>query len=175
VLELAGEGSTLVCAASPVNLRLRTTAEQQQLLAGFARLLHALTGPLQVVVRSQPADLSPMAGRLRSQAASLGHPALERAALAHASWLQEVAGDQQLRRRQLLVVFHQPPGTPDPAAALARQADQAAGLLAAAGVTLTVLDTDQVSGVVAAATTPDRPTRPAGLALPGAVISGRPA
>jgi hypothetical protein len=175
VLELAGEGWALVCAATPVNLRLRTPAEQQQLLAGFARLLHALAGALQVVVRSQPADLAEMAGQLRSQAAGLAHPALEQAALAHARWLEQAAGDQRLRRRQQLVVFHQPPGAPDPAAALARQAEQAAGLLAAAGVTLTPLDANAAARVLQAAATPDHPSRPAGLALPGAVINGRPA
>jgi hypothetical protein len=71
-------------------------------------------------------------------------------------------------------VFHQPPGAPGPAAAaLARQAEQAAGLLAAAGVTLTPLDADAAARVLQAAANPDHPPRPVGLALPGAVISGR--
>lgn len=175
VLELAGEGWALICAATPVNLGLRTPSEQQQLLAGFARLLHALAGPVQVVVRNEPADLAEMAGQLTSQATGLPDPALERAALAHAHWLQEAAGDRRLRRRQLLVVFHQPSGAPNPAVALVRQAEQAAGLLAAAGVTLTPLDADAAARVLQAAAAPDHPPRPAGLALPGAVISGRPA
>jgi hypothetical protein len=174
ILELAGDGWALVCTASPVNLGLRTPAEQQQLLAGFARLLHALPGPMQVVVRYQPADLTEMAAQLHTQAAGLADPALERAALAHAGWLEDLGGDRQLRRRQLLVVFHQPAATPDLAMVLARRAEQAAGLLAAAGVTLTPLDVDQVAGVLQAATTPDHPVRPAGLAVAGAVIQGRP-
>jgi hypothetical protein len=176
VLELAGAGWALVCAATPVNLKLRTGAEQQQLLAGFARLLHALTGPVQLLVSNHPADLTGRAGRLRQQAASLPDPGLERAALAYAGWLEGLAdpGPQQLqlRRRQLLVIFQLPPGTPDPGATLARQATQAAGLLAAVGVTLTPLDHDQVARVLAAATNPDRPPRPGGLAPAEAVIRG---
>jgi hypothetical protein len=171
VLELAGAGWALVAAASPVNLRLRSPTEQHQLLAGYGRLLHALTGPTQVLVRSQPANLSPQARRLRGQA-GLAHPALEQAALAHASWLEALADRYQARHRELLVIFHQPPGPPNPAAALARRVEQAAALLAAAGVTLTVLDADAASRVLAAATNPTSPPRPPGLAPAAAVITG---
>jgi hypothetical protein len=176
VLELAGAGWALVCTASPVNLRLRTGAEQHQLLAGFARLLHALDGPMQVLVRSQPADLQPMAGRLRAGAAGLADPALEQAALAHASWLEDLAGCYQVRRRELLVIFTHPRAARTraaAAAALARQAEQANGLLAAAGVTLTVLDADAAGRVLAAAANPAGPARPGGLAPANAVITGR--
>jgi hypothetical protein len=172
-LDLAGEGWALVCAATPVNLRLRTPAEQQQLLASFARLLHALAGPLQLLVSNHPADLTPQARRLRAGAAGLPHPGLEQAALAHAGWLDGLTGSQRLRRRQLLILFHLPAGTPQAAAALARQATQAGGLLAAAGITLTPLDHDQAARVLAAATNPDCPPRPGGLAPAGAVIRGR--
>jgi len=173
MVDLAGEGWALVCQATPVNLGLRTPAEQRQLLAGFARLLHALAGPIQVWVHSQRADLSPLATRLRRQATCLADPGLEQAALAYAGWLEELAADHQVRRRQLLVIFHQPPGTPEPAAALARQAEQATGLLAAAGVTLTVLDAAAAARVLAVAAIPDGPPRPDGLAPPGAVIAAR--
>ena len=52
VIDLGGQGWALVCQATPVNLSLRTPPEQQALLASFARLLHALAGPMQVLVRS---------------------------------------------------------------------------------------------------------------------------
>jgi PrgI family protein len=174
VMDLGGQGWALVCQATPVNLSLRTPAEQQALLAGFARLLHALAGPMQVLVRSDRADLSPLLHTLRERAAALPHPGLEQAALAHARWLEGLTGDREVRRRQLLVVFHQPPGTTTPAAALARQAEQAAGLLAVAGVTLTPLDGDAAAQALAAATNPDGPPRPAGLAPAAAIITGRP-
>ena len=173
VVDLGGQGWALVCVATPVNLSLRTPAEQQALLASFARLLHALTGPMQVLVRSDRADLTPLLHTLRERAAALPDPGLEQAALAHARWLEALTGDREVRRRQLLVVFHQPPTT-SPAAALHRQAEQAAGLLAVAGVTLTPLDGDAAAQALAAATNPDGPPRPAGLAPPGAIITGRP-
>src|SRR4029453_6614759 len=124
VVDLGGQGWALVCVATPVNLSLRTPAEQQALLAGFARLLHALTGPMQVLVRSDRADLTPLLHTLRERAAALPDPGLEQAALAHARWLEAVPGDGGVRRRQLLVVFHQPASTTSPAAVLARQAEQ---------------------------------------------------
>jgi PrgI family protein len=174
VVDLGGQGWALVCVATPVNLSLRTPAEQQALLAGFARLLHALAGPMQVLVRSDRADLTPLLHTLRERAAALPDPGLEQAALAHAHWLEGLTGDREVRRRQLLVVFHQPPGTTTPAAALHRQAEQAAGLLAVAGVTLTPLDGDAAAQALAAATNPDGPPRPAGLAAPAAIITRRP-
>jgi hypothetical protein len=175
VIDLGGQGWALICQATPVNLSLRTPAEQQALLAGFARLLQALTQPVQLLVRTDRADLGPLVTRLREQAAGLPDPSLEQAALAHARWLQTLTSQQQVRRRLLLVVFHQPPGTADPTAALARQAEQAAALLAAAGVTLTRVDGDAAARVLQAAADPEDPPRPAGLAAAEAVISGRPA
>jgi hypothetical protein len=175
IIDLGGRGWALVCQATPVNLSLRTPPEQQALLASFARLLHALAGPMQVLVRSDRADLTLLVTKLRAQAAALPHPGLEQAALAHARWLEALTGDREVRRRQLLVVFHQSPsGTTTPAAALHRQAEQAAGLLAAAGVTLTPLDGDAAAQVLQAASNPDSRPRPAGLAAATAVITGRP-
>jgi PrgI family protein len=173
VVDFGPEGWALLCQATPVNLSLRTPAEQQALLAAFARLLHALTGPMQVLVRSDRADLGPLIARVREQATALPHPGLEQAALAHARWLDTLTGDREVRRRQLLVVFHQPPSTPGPAGVLLRQVEQAAGLLAAASVTLTPLDGEQAARILHAASNPDRPPRPVGLAPPAAVITGR--
>jgi hypothetical protein len=174
VIDLGGQGWALVCQATPINLGLRTPAEQQALLASFARLVHALTGPMQVLVHSDRANLSPLIQPLRDQAAALPHPRLEQAALAHAGWLEALAGDREIRRRQLLVAFHQPPSTTPPATALHRRAEQAAGLLAAAGVTLTPLDGAAAAQALAAAANPERPPWPAGLAPAAAVICGWP-
>src|SRR6266508_1341516 len=175
MVDLGRQGWALVCQATPVNLSLRTPAEQQALLASFARLLHALTGPMQVLVRSDRADLTPLVTTLQEQAAALPHPGLEQAALAYGRWLDTLPGDREVRRRQLLVVFHQPPHATNPAGVLLRQAEQAAGLLAAAGVTLTPLGGEEAAQVLHAVANPDSPPRPAGLAPPAAIISGRPA
>ena len=67
VVDLGGQGWALVCVATPVNLSLRTPPEQQALLASFARLLHALAGPMQVLVRSDRADLTPLCPRCGSR------------------------------------------------------------------------------------------------------------
>jgi PrgI family protein len=174
LIDLDELGWALVCEATPVNLSLRTPGEQQALLASFTRLLHALTGPMQVLVRSDRADLTPLVEQLEERAAALPHPGLEQAALQHARWLDSLTGDQGVRRRELLVVFHQPPSIPSPAAVLRRQAEQATGLLAAAGVTLTPLDGEAAARVLHAASNPANPPRPVGLAAAAAVITGRP-
>jgi hypothetical protein len=128
---------------------------------------------MQVLVRNQPADLSPLATRLRRQAVTLAHPKLEQAALAHASWLEQLGGHHQARRRDLLVIFRHPSSRrATAAAALARQAEQATGLLAATASTLTVLDAEAAGRVLAAATGPASPPRPPGLAPPAAIITG---
>jgi hypothetical protein len=174
VVDLGGLGWALVCQATPVNLSLRTVGEQQALLASFARLLHALTGQVQVLVRSDRADLTPLTRALREGAVGLPYPGLEQAALAHARWLEGLTGEGGVRRRQLLVVFHHPPSTsPSPTAVLLRQAEQATGLLAAAGVALTLLDGQQAGRVLHAASNPASPPRPVGLAPAAAIITGR--
>src|SRR6266702_2475078 len=56
LVDLGSDGMALVCQASTVNFALRTPDEQQALVAAFARVLHALTGPVQVVVRAERVD-----------------------------------------------------------------------------------------------------------------------
>ena len=54
----------LVCRASAVTFALRTPAEQEALVAGFARWLNSLAEPVQILVRAEPVDLSPDHRRL---------------------------------------------------------------------------------------------------------------
>jgi PrgI family protein len=173
VIDLGTDGQALLCRASAVNFRLRSQPEQQALIAAFARLLHAVTGPLTVVIRTDRVDLAATVAALRATATGLPHPALERAAGEHADFLADLAACHDVRSRERLLVLREPAGTPDPAAALARRAEQAATLLAAAGVTLTPLDQDAAARVLARAANPHAPPRPAGQAAPGAVITGR--
>ena len=51
LVDLGADGSTGLVAASTVAFGLRTAAEQNGLVAGFARWLHSLDGPAQIVVR----------------------------------------------------------------------------------------------------------------------------
>jgi hypothetical protein len=172
VIDLGGDGRALLCRASAVNFRLRSQPEQQALIAAFARLLHAVTGPLTVVVRTDRVDLAGTVAALRAAAPGLPHPALERAAGEHADFLADLAARHDVLSRERLLVLREPAGTPDAAAALARRAEQAATLLAPAGVTLTPLDPDAAARVLARAADPHAPPRPAGQAAPGAVITG---
>jgi hypothetical protein len=172
VVDLGADGAALLCRATAANFRLRSEQEQQALVAAFARLLHAVTGPLAVVVRADRVDLAAAVVALRAAAPGLPHPALEQAAGEHADFLADLATRRDVLFRERLLVLREPAGTPDAAAALARRAEQAAALLAAAGVILTPLDQDAAARVLARAADPHAPPRLAGQAAPGAPITG---
>ncbi len=171
VVDLGPDGAALVCLASPVNFSLRTPAEQDALIAAFARVLNAVTAPLQIVVRAERVDLRAGVAALREQAGGLPYPALEVACREHAAFLEELAGRRDVLRRQVLVVLREP--TPDAAATLTlrRRAEDTAAGLAAAGIQLTPLDSQAAAEVLRQAADPHAPARPAGLAAPEAIIT----
>jgi hypothetical protein len=177
VVELGADGTAVVCRCAPVNFALRSPAEQAALIGAFGRFCNAATGPIQILVRAVPVDLSGQVTALRDAAGGLPHPALETAAREHAAFLAELAGRRDLLRRELLLVLRQPAavgprrGRGEPAGRLARRAQEAATALAAAGVTVTVLGGPQATDVLAAAADPTT-ARPARLAAPNAVITG---
>ena len=123
-----------------------------------------------------------MAG-LRDAAPALPHPALEQAALEHAAFLEDLAGDRDVLTRQAFLVVREPghgagrPGGTAAGRALQR-AGEAARLLAGADLQVQVLDGGQVTALLAACADPAAPPLPAGrLALPGQPVTapGRPA
>ena len=106
-----------MCACSTVNFALRTPSEQEALVACFGRYLHALSAPVQILIRTHRLDLSGQIAALRERAGSLPHPALETAALEHADYLDQLTSGSDLLRRQVLLVLREPvapsaPGTP---------------------------------------------------------------
>ncbi len=103
LIDLGPDGTTGLVAASTVAFGLRTPAEQNGLVAGFARWLHSLDGPAQILVRAQRVDLTHLADRLIAQAPSLPDPALEDAARAHAAFLDQLATGRELLHRQITV------------------------------------------------------------------------
>ena len=103
LVDLGPDGTTGLVSASTVAFGLRTPAEQNGLVAGFARWLHSLDGPAQIVVRAQRVDLTYLADRLLSVAPGLPHPALEEAARSHATFLHDLAGQRELLHRQVTV------------------------------------------------------------------------
>ena len=119
-----------------------------------------------------------MAG-LRDAAPALPHPALEQAALEHAAFLEDLAGDRDVLTRQALLVVREPghgagrPGGTAAGRALQR-AGEAARLLAGADLQVQVLDGGQVTALLAACADPAAPPLPAGrLALPGQPVTAR--
>lgn len=86
-----------------VNFALRSPAEQAALVASFARGLHALGGPVQILSTSFPADLTGHASLVETAAATLPTPRLREAALAHAGYLRRLGEHVLLTRRRVLV------------------------------------------------------------------------
>lgn len=164
VVDLGPDGVALIAAASTVNFALRTPAEQDAFVAAFGRWLHSLSRPVQILVRTVDLDLSDEIAQLRASAAGLPHPALERAALDHASHLEQLAACTDLLRRQVLIVLREPEGTPG--TRLLRRLGEAAELLAPAGITVTPLDAGQTTAVLATACNPDT------LIAPSAALAG---
>lgn len=184
VLDLGSDGAAVMCAATTVNLGLRTPAEQDALVAGYGGWLNSLTGPVQIIIRADRIDLGPHITDLQDQAADLPDPALEAAALAHAEFLADLAAGRDLLRRQVLLVLREPlpavaggRGGRHAARARAQQrAAETAAALAPVGVRVTVLNAASASAVLATAADPDRPPGPTDQSAPGATVTGpRPA
>ncbi len=181
VIRLGGDGAAALAAVSTVNFALRTPAEQDALVAAFGRWLNSLQVSAQILVRAHRIDLSAMIGSLQDAAAGLPHPALERAALDHASFLDGLAGSRDLLARQVLLVLREPaqpsgragPSSRSASGRLRRRIDDAAQALAAADLSVTVLDGAQAAAALAAAAGQAPPgTR---LSPPGQAITAHPA
>lgn len=168
VVDLGPDGLAVICRASAVTFSLRTPAEQEALVAGFARFLNSLAEPVQVLVRAEPLDVGPAIDALLDAAPGLPHVALERAARDHAAFLANLAASRGLLRREVLVVLRQPAGQAsaegDGSGRLLRRAAEAVTALGAAGVSLSVLDGVDAGSVIARSLDPAGPPRPAALA-----------
>ncbi len=170
VVDLGGEGAALLCRATTVNFALRTEVEQEALVAAFARFLQALSSPVQVVVRAERIEVGSLVGELERTAGELPDLELERCAREHARFLGELAGRRDVLRREVLVVFREP-ARQGAGPRLLRRAEEAAGLLAQAGVRLTPLDQAAAIETLTRAADPDAPPRPVGLAAPEDTIT----
>lgn len=153
-VELGRHGTAALASASTVNFALRTSAEQELLVSGFARWLNSLTGPVQITSRSAPTDLAAQITALRQAAPDLPHPLLEEAALGHADYLTEIAASRSVLNRTVLVTAREadPVGAPR----ASRRIHDAASIVTGAEITMTELDTAAARAVVSAALDPDR-------------------
>jgi PrgI family protein len=180
VLDLGRDGWAVVSTVTAVNFTLRSGPERDALLVGFARWLHSLAYPVQILTRTHPVDLSATIGGLRRDAAGLPHPALTAAAAAHADHLQLLGCAAELLHREFLIVFRTPAATaptrtrtraangpssvvetaPDRATQAAitqlrRRAEEAVALLGGIGLRVTPLDPAEATRVLRSATRPD--------------------
>ncbi|MGP3949644.1 PrgI family protein [Streptomyces sp. 7N604] len=165
VLDLRDAGRASLATCSTVNFELRSAAEQQGLTAAFARLLNSLTGPVQVLVSCHRIDLAPLADTLQQDAAALPHPALERAARAHADFLADLAAGGNLLGRQIVLVAREDASAHGPRhrageGRVLQRVHEAARALAAAEITVTPLDAEHSAGLIASACNPDTPHPP---------------
>ncbi|WP_341718796.1 PrgI family protein [Micromonospora sp. FIMYZ51] len=153
LIDLGADGTTGLVAASTVAFGLRTPGEQNGLVAGFARWLHSLDGPAQIVVRAQRVDLTYLADRFLAAAPGLPHPALEEAARAHVAFLDDLAARRELLHRQVTVAVRSRRG----AHHTAHTAADAVRALAGCEVPARVLDGPDAAVRLAASLDPTAP------------------
>ncbi|MBT2396668.1 PrgI family protein [Streptomyces sp. ISL-100] len=159
-LDLAADGQAALAVCSTLNFHLRTGGEQQALNEAFARWLNSLTGPTQILVRAHRLDAAPLVEELLESAPALPHPALERAALAHADFLVELAAERDLLTRQVLLVAREP--SPTGGARAGHRLTEAARALEAAEITVTALDAPATAQMLRLAADPESVATPDG-------------
>ena len=172
-VELGNEGIAAICLASSINFALRSDAEQQALVAGFARLLNALDAPVQFLVRSNRADLRSFVDAIEEGAAGLPHPGLEAAAREHATFLRSLASRRDVLSRQVLVCFREPGGAAEERLSrLGHRVEEAAALLRGMGVRLDWLDGKRAGDLLATASDPESEPGPRGARVGDGVVVG---
>ncbi|MFE3196311.1 PrgI family mobile element protein [Nocardia sp. NPDC059240] len=107
VLDLGADGLAVVALAGTVNLALRTPLEQESLVAQLGGWLHTLRQPVQILLRSTRLDLTGRIADLRAKAAEMSED-LAQAALGHAGHLAELAANEDLLHRQVLLIWREP-------------------------------------------------------------------
>ncbi|KQC37912.1 PrgI family mobile element protein [Frankia sp. ACN1ag] len=169
-----GGAVAVIAEVDATNITIATGQERAAKVTAFARMLNALHGPLQITVRTVPLDLADYVDAMNGHARRLTPPALADVAAEQAAFLADLGRGRALRARQILLTARRPVpagrGGRDAAAGQAlRQLEEAAGLLATAGVGVRVLDGAAVGRLLAAAAHPDLPAPPDGVTVSGVV------
>lgn len=146
VVDLRGGGRVALTACSTVMYGLRPAADRAAVVDGYARWLHGLSTPVQVVVSSRAANVDVYASEVERRLDCLPQPALAWAASGYAQFLRWLATERDPVVRRVTVV-HRQVGHADGQAVL-RQAAQTARGLAAAGARTRVLDGELATGVL---------------------------
>ncbi|MFX0581109.1 PrgI family mobile element protein [Nocardia nepalensis] len=107
VVDLGRDGLAVIAAAGTVNLGLRTPEEQEGLVDGLGRYLHALSGHgVQILIRTARLDLHTRISELHAATGAMS-PDLATAALDHAEHLRDLGTESDLLCRQVLLVFRE--------------------------------------------------------------------
>lgn len=153
VVDLGNDGVVVLAACSTVNFALRTSAEQELLVGGFARWINSLTGPAQIISRTTTADFNSQINALRAAAPKLPHPLLEAAAGNHADFLARINESGSVLHRTAFVAAGESDSQHAPRAV--RRVSDAAALLTTCEVTATPLDARAAFAVLSTAVDPD--------------------
>jgi hypothetical protein len=156
LIDLGPDGTTGLVAASTVAFVLRTPGEQNGLVAGFARWLHSLDGPAQILVRARRVDLTRLGDRIFAQAPALPDPALEDAARAYVEFLDDLAARRELLHRHVTVAVR---STRSPGNTI-HQAAETVRALSGCEVAATVLDPLDAAATLAGALNPSAESSP---------------
>ena len=168
VVELADGQHCLLLTASGPAFELRSEEEQAALVEAFGRWLNGLAEPVSIYVHGQPAELDRHARRLTASAGKLPHPALARAARAHAAFLEQLAADEGVRRREIVLALATRTRDRDTAETTLRgRAREASEQLRSCAVECHELPGEQAAAVLARAVAPAGPV--AGSHLTGTV------
>lgn len=182
VMELADGGTAAIVRAGTISFGLRTAAEQASLVAFLGRWLNSLDASVQILIQTRCADLSELSTQVSGAAAQLPHPALKRAALAHADFLHELSRSRELLTREVLIVIRDHPnrdrrktggrdGTRNASAAVVlRRAEETERALAAIGISAGPLDATACTQVLIEALSPGQ-ARPGGIPDPDQPIT----
>ena len=165
LVELQDGSCCRLLRAASASFALRSDEEQEALVAAFGRFLNGLVDSVQIVVRSEPVDLQTGSAELLEAASQIANQQLRDAAAGYARFLAELGGDEDVRRREILLVLTSRSG--DAESVLERRASEAVELLRPAGVELEPLDGESVAVLLARALDPPGP--PPGSRLEGVI------
>ncbi|WP_227999121.1 PrgI family protein [Nocardia australiensis] len=179
VIDLGADGLAVIAVAGTLNLSLRTPAEQDSLVGQLAGWLHTLRQPVQILVRSARLDLTDHITGLHAAAEQMS-PDLAAAALDHADHLAELIAREDPVHRQVLLIWREPTQTLATSglrarlsgrgraqralsggarraaeSRLLRRMNEAADVLSPLGISVTALDNEAATAVLASCTNPE--------------------
>ena len=160
ILDLGSEGVAMVTRCSSLNLGLRSEAEREALIGGFARLLNSLDGPIQFLIRAERVEVTELLVDLRHRANALPNPQLRSVAADYAGFIDSVTNKEQMLRHSAMVSIRESHSGPDAVLRLRRRIDETGSLLRQIGVLMCPMDGPEVSHTIRKSTDPASPFHP---------------